>query len=90
MFHVKTSLLRSVVICLFVIGVSAGFFFPADEVYARVSLQDLQDQINDLEADHDADIAALQAEIDALQIAMPDGHSPGCGRRVPCERPLCG
>ena len=75
MYNVRISLLGGVVVGLFVIGVSAGFFFPAEEACARVSLTDLQNQINDLGAAHDADIAALEAEIEDLRLDMPDGHS---------------
>ena len=63
------TLFRSVVICLFVIGVSAGFFFPADKAYARVSLSDLQAHIDAPQGQIDL----LQGDIDAMGHSLDSG-----------------
>jgi len=47
---------RQIIIYLFVIGLATGFGWQADYAYARVSLTDLQNQIDD-----------LQAQINAMQ-----------------------
>ena len=58
-------ILRQIVIYLFVIGMAVGFGWQADTAYARVSLTDLQNQIND-----------LQGQVDALEGARNDDNRP--------------
>lgn len=52
----RMPLLRGIVICVFVFGLCGGLTFQADTAYARVSLSNLQDQIN-----------ALQQQVDGIQ-----------------------
>ena len=69
------TVLRNVVICAFAIGLCTGFVFQTDKAYARVSLTDLQNQINDLQDDIDtinSEIGLLQAEDVNLQGQIDD------------------
>lgn len=59
MFKNRLPLLRRVVICVFVIGLSAGLLSPYNVAYARSPLKELQ-----------AQIAALQAQVAILQDQM--------------------
>jgi len=48
MFNIRLILAKKVLIPVFAIGLCAGLFFQAESAHARVSLTQLQQQINDL------------------------------------------
>jgi len=63
-------ILRQIVISLFVIGLSIGFGLQADSAHARVSLSQLQADIEALQAENDAqqaDINDLKNRMDAVE-----------------------
>jgi len=64
-------MMRQIVIYLFVLGLSIGFGFQTETAYARVSLTDLQNQINE-----------LQAQIQAMQPG-PEGPQGPAGPQGP-------
>ena len=63
MVKVNGTVLRNVVICLFMIWLFTGLIFQANDAYARVSLSELLARIEALEAEN----AAQQAEINVLK-----------------------
>ena len=70
------TVLRNMVICVFVIGLCAGLLFPTNDAYARISLLDLQNQIND-----------LQDQINNLTPG-PEGPAGPAGPPGECDCPI--
>lgn len=69
MVKVNRTLSRNVVICVFAIVLCTGLVFPTNDAYARVSLSDLQADIEALQNQNDDQqdqIEALEAQNDQL------------------------
>jgi len=70
-------ILRQIVISLFVIGLSIGFGWQADTVHARVSLSQLQAEIDALQTENAAQQTEIDANTDVIDTIVGQSCSPG-------------